>query len=133
MKGRSISGVPFRETLTPGRLLTITADLSTAIYRRMTPGSLGLCLWKEKHHTQRAWGAFIDIKQQIHRCQYNIEAKLHLKSITVGKLIYDFQILTNPFVSEKILKKKSGKSSIKFWDLDDDGIQNKGGLTDLWG
>lgn len=34
----------------------------------------------------------------------NIEAKLHLSSVTVGKPVYDFQILTNPFISEKTLK-----------------------------
>lgn len=79
------------------------------------------------------------MKQQIHRYQYNTEAKLHLKSVTVGNLTYDFQILINPFISEKILKlipvlwKKSGKSLIKCGHLDEDRIQNKGRLRNLWG
>ena len=58
------------------------------------------------------------------------------KSVTVGKLIYDFQIHTNPSFRKDskdipVFWKRSEKPLIKFGDLDDEGIQNKGRLSDL--
>lgn len=82
-------------------------------------------LERKTSHTQ-SLGSFYEAR--VTGDQYNIKAKLHLKSTAVGNLLYDFQILTNPFVSEKFLKifqffgRSLEKSLIKFWDLDDNGI-----------
>lgn len=64
------------------------AHLSIAICKREDTRNCRPVSLERKTSYKRVWEAFV--RQQIHRYYYNLKAKLHLKSTTVGNLRYDF-------------------------------------------